>query len=446
MKLPAIVFAGSLVANVALITVFAINPSSAPIAVRSFFESREAHEQRLAAERQRVEQIAARERRASAAAEAANQAKLWSHLASDDLRTLVQRLRAAGFPPSIIRSVVSSEINRQFAGRLKALTAEADQTPYWKPSPMGLADQKLMTQRSQLIRERTRLTRDVLGDDYFAGTGIDPTAAQRSQYGNLPKDKTELVQRIVDDYADMTADVRNATRGITLPEDREKLALLEREKHNDLAAVLSPQELEDYDMRSSPITMRLKSGLTLMDASESEFRTIYGIEKPYAEQLFPGIGGSGGITYFTSDMMQQRREAQKEVSTQLAAALGPARATEFERDISSEFQQLARVATAQKMPIDAAIHAFDLRNSAAEQSGRIADDNTMTVEQKRAALQTLAQTTKTQLVGTLGETAGTAYVNSARWLQAIEHGSAVTFNGTSTSFRPVRGPAPSPGH
>jgi hypothetical protein len=445
MKLPAIVFAGSLIANVALIAAFAVKPSLAPVAVRGLFESHEAHEQRLAADQRRADQIATRERRAAAAADAANQAKLWSSLASDDLRALVQRLRAAGFPPSIVRSIVSTEINRRFAGRLKALTAEADQTPYWKPSPMGMADQKLMAERSQLIRERTRLTRDVLGDDYFAGTGIDATAVQRARYGNVPKDKIELVQRIVDDYADMTTDVRNATRGIVLPEDREKLALLEREKHSDLAAVLSPSELEDYEMRTSPVTMRLKSALTLMDASESEFRTIYGIEKPYAEQLYPGMG-STGATYLSADTMQQRRDAQKEVSTQLATALGTARATEFERDTNYEFQQLARATAAQKMPIDAAVHAFDLRNSAAEQSTRIADDNTMTVEQKRAALQTLAQTTKTQLVGTLGEAAGTAYVNTARWLQAIEHGSAVTFNGTTTSYRTVRAPMPSPGH
>ena len=50
-----------------------------------------------------------------------------------------------------------------------------------------------------------------------------------------------VIQRINDDYAEMTAQLRAAMQGITLPEDRAKLLLLEREKRADLAALVLAQ-------------------------------------------------------------------------------------------------------------------------------------------------------------------------------------------------------------
>ena len=60
-----------------------------------------------------------------------------------------------------------------------------------------------------------------------------------------------------------------------------------------------------------------------------------------------------------------------------------------------------------------------------------------------AALQTLAQNTSAQIVGTLGANAGNAYVKSASWLNYISQGGAVTFgaDGRSTSYRSL----PTPG-
>src|SRR5258707_692709 len=98
--------------------------------------------------------------------------------------------------------------------------------------------------------------RDLLNDPFFATD--DVSATQRRQFGNLSRQKVDSVQRIEDDYSEMTSAIRAAMAGITLPEDRDKLALLAREKHADLAAVLTPGELADYELRSSPITSLLR--------------------------------------------------------------------------------------------------------------------------------------------------------------------------------------------
>ena len=89
---------------------------------------------------------------------------------------------------------------------------------------------------------------------------------------------------------------------------------------------------------------------------------------------------------------------------------------------------LAQLAQRENLPLDAAVRAYDLRTSTSEESGRIFNDQTLTTDQKRAAMQTLAQNAKAQLIGTLGPNAGAAYASSATWLQASEKGVSIRFH------------------
>jgi len=433
MKLAPFLLIGSVLANAAVVTTFALRPALAPPAIRDFFLSPSAKAEAESAARAQAQQAAAARARADAAHGLASQALLWSALQSDDLPTLIARLRAAGFPASLVRAIVTAQVHAQFSARMRALAREVEGTPFWKPRPTNsFSNPKYFEEMSQANRDRSKLLRELLGDDFFASSGLDPTAAQRRQFGELSKSKIDLIQRINDDYAEMLSQVRAATNGITLPDDRAKIALLEREKHADLAAILTPQELEDYEMRNSPVTMRLRTAFSLMNATEDEFRTIYRIQQQFSDQLYPAGGYSPG-----PDRMQQRHDAEAEIAAQLTTALGEVRTAEFLRAQNYEFQSLAQLVQRENLPLDAAVQAYDLRTSTAKESGRIFNDQNLTIDQKRAAMQTLAQNTKTQLISVLGSTAGAAYANSANWLKAIETGTYVRFEGTTTYFRPL---------
>ena len=110
----------------------------------------------------------------------------------------------------------------------------------------------------------------------------------------------------------------------------------------------------------------------------------------------------------------------------------------------------------------------NLRDDVARESNRIFDDAALTPDQKRAALQTLAQTTRTQITAALGPVSGPAYLKLVdnSWLAAVERGSAVSFNtgvsgmtsissingttamislgGSSPSYRRLQNPTPPP--
>ena len=439
MKLPPLLLAGSLAANAALLALFAFQPALAPPAFRDWFVGDAARAEQRAAETQ-----AQRERAdATARAAAARRTTVWATLQSDDLRTLIARLRAAGFSPVVISAIVNARLEAAFSARMNALVGTLGDTPFWKPEPFSSGNNpKFYEAQNQIYRDRAKALREILGDDYFAAGGGDATAAQRRQFGDLPKAKIDLLQRIADDYAEMNAQVRAATGGIMLPEDRAKLALLEREKRADLAAILTPAELEDYEMRTSTITSRLRSGLTLMDATEAEFRTIYRVQQPFAETLYPAP--VGGIIRFTAEDSRLRTEAQNQIAAQLRTALGEQRYLDYVRSSNYEYQNLHRIAQQNNLPIDAINRSFDLRTSATEESMRLRDAK-LEPAALATAMQALATSTKAKLVANLGPAADN-YMKNLPWLTSIERGYAVRISpdGTSTTTYSSAPPAPAP--
>jgi hypothetical protein len=359
--------------------------------------------------------------------------------------------------------MLRAEVNARYDARLRAIT-EGDATAlYWKPraSTLGL-DTKRMADYAALQRERAGVLRDLFKDPFFATDDI--TAAQRRQYGNLSRQKIDQLQRIEDDYTDMATAIRTGANGVLLAEDREKLALLAREKKADLTAVLTPDELADYEVRSSPLTNMLASQLGGFNPTEAEFLAIFRAQQAYGEKMTPTV--TAGSISFGAMPFQERQAIQLQLQDALSAGLGAARFADYARETDPSYQMLTRLAQRENLAPATAIQAFKVRDNVALESTRIADDSALSVEAKQAALQSLAQATRSQLLALLGPAAGPVYVSSidSQWLKTVERGNAVTFNGgssmtismgstsgtpvmmsfgTGTNFRPVA-PPPTP--
>lgn len=299
-----------------------------------------------------------------------------------------------------------------------------------------MSGSKPLEDLNQIYRERARVLRELLGTDALAYGGYDISAAQRRQYGDLPQAKIDLVARINDDYAEMTGQIRAAMQGVTLPEDREKLALLEREKRADLAAVLTPAELADYEMRASNVTSRLRTSLSIMNADEAEFRKIYAVLQPFADVLYPSAPTSGLV------QAEQRREATLRANEQLKTVLGAERFADYQRASNSDYQQLYRLTQGETLAPGALHRVHDARTVAADASTKVMNDRSLTPEQRTAALQAVAAQARTTVLSNLGPKAGQAYAQSASWLTYIERGGAVSI--TPEGFLSYRMPPTTP--
>lgn len=436
MKTSALVLTASVIVNAGCFALLLINPRLAPPAVRDFLPAVFHPEANAIAATGQKSPVPSAPVAASAVSE---RVPRWSAFASGDLSTLVANLRAAGFSPLIIRAIVTAQIDARFRERMNALVGPAADTPFWKPESVSFlsSSSKVYAEYSQIYRERSALLRQLLGNEALADSANEATAAQRRQYGDIPSNKIELVQRIADDYAEMTAQVQSGSQGIMLPADREKIALLAREKRADLAAILTPEELEGYEMRTSTVTSRMRQALTLMDATEEEFRAIFRAQQPLADVLYP-------TGTFGSDAAQQRTNALKTVAETLKAALGEQRFAEYTRATDYEYQNLVRIAQRDNLPIDRINAVYGLRDTVAKESSRIYDDKQLGPEEKRAALATLGQSIKSQILGTLGQTAGTAFMQSAQWATAPERGWVIRLgpDGQMNSFMSLPPPSP----
>ena len=218
-------------------------------------------------------------------------AQTWQRLQSGDLKTFIQQLRAAGFSESMIRSIVAAQIYEQFSARRKALIAQQEDTPYWKAQQRFGLDPKTMSALRELSREQNEQIKALLGPDGVIGNE-ERQAYQRRQYGDLPRDKIDQLQNIVSDYSELRQQVYANANGVMLPEDREKITLLEKEQRTDLAGILTPQEMENYELRSSSTASLLRSQLGTFKPTEEEFRTIFRATRA-AEEQYGSI--SGGV-------------------------------------------------------------------------------------------------------------------------------------------------------
>lgn len=438
MKALVTVVALSVAANAGLVAAFVKQPTLAPPSLRSFFEFGSGQTAPA------VKSPSAKA--APARSEAERSAAFWARIQSADMTSLVAQLRAAGFPPVFIRAIAEAELTRRFGSRMQEIRNALAATPYWRADSNYFANSKIYEQINQLYRDRSKALRELLGQDAMAYAGADPTEAQRRAYGNLSPAKIALVQQIADDYTEMLAQARNGTQGIMLPEDREKIAYLEKEKRADLARILTPEELADYEMRTSMVTMRLRNMLTVLDANEAEFRAIYQAHAAYQDVLYPTY--TAGFVYTGMSQMDERRKATDTVNATLKQSLGEARFAEYMRANDRDFQQLYQASRADNLSYDTLVRAYNTRQPTGEASIKIANDTTLSMEEKTAALKKLAQEARTQLLSTLGPTAGPSYAETARWVTTLEQGRAFYFgpdgNMITRTITPPRPAIPTP--
>ncbi|MEO7413233.1 MAG: hypothetical protein ABIZ81_07735 [Opitutaceae bacterium] len=446
MKLSTLLVAGSLALNAALAVVYFSRSSSA--VGRS---TQPASGSTSAASNPSQSNPSAQKRTSLAGGK--NQPASWTALNTGDLRVLAARLKAAGFPPAPVRAVLAAQINESFKARREQLLPKLEDRPFWQTDSRGgsllsstMMNPQYRTASRELSLEQSRLLKEILGPDTDASSAAQDEFQVR-RFGNLPKDKIEALQRLDQDYNDMRMEVQQAARGITLPEDREKLAVLEREKRADLAQLLTPEEADEYLMRTSQSTSRLRQALTAFNASEEEFKAIYRVQAAFDEKYSPTLGGPTSV-----EQRNERQAALAQTEEQFKAALGDTRYAELARASDREYQQLSALAKQAGVPDASAIAVVTMRENVLNESNRIFDDASLSGDQKRAAIQTLAQSARTQALSTLGADVGGKYLQTAeRWLSSLERGSAVKMTnsisgGSSMSTRnvPVARPAATP--
>ena len=349
-------------------------------------------------------------------------------LKADNPEALRDLLRDAGIPDETVRSMVGSVIWNRYRDRMKALQPKPDATkPWWKNDQnwYGNMTREQRAEQRRIQREANDESIRVLGkpkDGNYWGW-------QDTRLSFLPEEKRKDFQEIEQDYQDLINEVQQEMQGFTLPSDTEKIRFLQEEKKRDLAAILTPAELADYELRMSNTAQQLRWKMTRFDGTEEEYRKVFALQQAFdASQQTDAYGNPINQS---PDDWKKRQEAEKQLGAQIKEALGADRYAEYVRSQNHEYQQLASATKRLALPPQTATQVFNLRYEIAEESKRIADNTNLSSDQKKQALAEIAKKTREQVRTSLGAEASEVYLKSGMsWLNTVEQGQVITFSET----------------
>jgi hypothetical protein len=344
----------------------------------------------------------------AARGESGSTESLRAALASGDAAALA----SAGVPPEVVRELALGRSFARLAERLQAARTEPTGDTRWWRSRGGAADKREVP--AQVRRELSDALTAAFGDD-FGLSGSDSAATSF-----LAPDKRSALRRITQDYDEMIA--KYSASGVQLTSDREKLALLKAERERDIAALLTPAEFAEYEMRTSNSAALLRARYGDAISSEEDFRKLYALQKAFDEK-YPVPSGR-----ITPDSLQERAQAQRQLQAAQRSAVGEETYTAMQRAADPDLRTVDSLAARLSLPPGTADRIAAERDRFAAASQKIAQDVSLALPDRQAQLQQLGREARSQLAGVLGAEAADAYAQRSPWLNMLQGGIGFSTN------------------
>jgi hypothetical protein len=336
----------------------------------------------------------------------------WHELHSDNPGVFVARLRAAGFPPHVLQAVVSSLVNEQYLSRREDLMSDTADAPFWQQAPNAFSDPKRAAALITLNRERNELLRQLLGEDAPRGDELQEVYLRR-QFGDLPPEKMRRLQDVLTDYREMRIQLHPPNQPVTAVE-RERFATLDKEMRADLEKLLTPQELEQYDLRSSATAGQLRHRLDAFKPSEDEYRGIFQLSRSI-EERFPLAAG-----VIDPQLLAARRAAEQRLEPQLKAQLGPERYADYQQATNPSYATLNQIVSRFDLPLSSAREAVVVQKEIMGRAQAVLTSDELTPAQQDAQLKALSREASTKLRAALTPRGLEAYKqHGGAWLDRL---------------------------
>ncbi len=310
----------------------------------------------------------------------------------------------------------------RFAEKLRAAqAANAGDGKWWHNKSAG----------SSLSREQMAQARRELSDAMFAAFGDDLGIGgiDSSRLSFLSPEKRDKLRGILGDYDELMAKF-GAQGGIQLASDKAQLKLLTAERDRDIAALLTPDELADYQMRTSATANALRNRYGDGITSEEEFKQLYALQKTFDDK-FPADAFTGRVT---PEQMKARADASLQLQADMRAAVGDDAYAALRRASDSDLKTIDALVTRLNLPADTTDRVAAERDVYSAESQRIMADTSVPFPQKREQLQALATRAKADLSSTLGAEAADAYAQRSPWMSMLQSG--IGFSTTPSANSP----------
>jgi hypothetical protein len=347
-------------------------------------------------------------------------------LAEGDLRAMRDALAAAGLSETDAKAI----IRRRIQENQKAARAAIDQRSSPADTTWWYDDNEA---RSQFDQER-RVARTALNDELaqtlaalFGPEPETPAAAQvhtRARF--LPEDKRAAVSAVLRDYEAMEKEARpRGYNGATLPSDEEKIRYITDERRKDLAALLTAEEMREYDLRYSSTAQQLRWRIGGMQPTFDEYRAIYDMQADLDRNFDQVPSGDR-----PDDFWKKREQAETAGMAELRAKLGDERYIDYALSNDHDARTVKEAARRYDLPAETARDLWQLRQDAGREGMAIYEDKTLDREQKRARIAEIGRRARDTIAARLGPEAMGELKNNdfVTWVQNYEKHQVTVYN------------------
>jgi hypothetical protein len=326
----------------------------------------------------------------------------WGRVESADYHQYIANLRAIGCPERLIRDIIIADVGKLYAGKIREVySVREDWQPWYSSDRRQVRNRERFARLSALQVEQRALLKELLGiesterwDDLMHSEGTFALVL-----GFLLEPKPAQIFAMIEEFSDASRQVDERAKGILLEEDREQLARLRQGVMARFAALMTPVEFEELSLRAQYLGKFMEGEMYLegVTLSGPEFRQLCGLSRLTGDVIQEELLRDGKEL---SDEEEERR--QKAFEVEVKKLLGPARFADFERAQQSEFREALEFTELHQLPIGAAARISEAVRYASAQADKINEDESLTPDERLAALTLLKSVTVNSLSSALG--------------------------------------------
>ena len=342
----------------------------------------------------------------------------WSQLVAPDYLIYIARLRLFGTPEPQVRDIIYGLVEALYRPKRGALRPpkKPDDGKFWERHYFWSPDtQMTKVQREQmraLQKEESDLLKSLFGADFYQQLAKDANGEDwmEKNYAYIPKELREQVQDIEQRMNEEKQEIYAKSEGYVDQYAQTDLHKIEKKYHDELAKILTPEQLHEWDLRHSDMANQLKNDLSAFDPNEDEFRALFQY-KQAQEDLNPQSDTDSDAPPLTADQIKANADKQKALDDQLAQTVGTNRVAEYKLEQDYSYRSLIDSG----VPKESAFKLDEMKQQAQDAANKIRNDKSLSDDDRAAALSAIRIETQNSINDLLGIKPAKRYSNNGGW-------------------------------
>jgi hypothetical protein len=339
----------------------------------------------------------------------------WRSVESADYKKYVQNLRAIGCPEETIFDIIVADVNTLFAMKARTLASNKE-WKYWEaadeiPSREAIRNQKL---RRDLENQKRILLAQILGPDALEKLkkyelwGSEDSLERKLGY--LAADKRESLKQLQEKFYDLEhAATEWDSAGVMTEETTRQLDALRKQRRMEIESLLTPEEMFDYDLRTSETADHLRAELAGFHPSEAEFRRLFELQRTVENQM------NANPDVRDPSVLQARIETEQQAQRSMQTEFGEDRYQQLQRSRDIDYQNTLRMTAYFGLPEAVANEVYALKKQDQQRAETISANTQISEDLRNGAFAEMQATTEQRLKEILGARVFEEYRRNNRW-------------------------------